>query len=130
MSKLYFVLFSTDPEVDPRKCAVGMSCASQIASDGHTIDVFFAAHAVRLLHTDYINALDEQAGQAPGSCRAILDSLVASARGIYCSTGSQALVGVTPDNAGSVLVPGLELHWSGPPGVSTLSASADHCLSF
>ncbi|MGB1506872.1 MAG: hypothetical protein ACPHDT_15465 [Acidimicrobiales bacterium] len=130
MSKTYFVMFATDPDVDPRKCAVGIACASQIASDGHTVDVFFAAHAVRLLHAAYIDALDEQAGQEPGSCRAMLDTLIDKARGVYCSTGSQALAGVTPDNADSILVPGLDMHWSGPPGVSTLSASAERCLSF
>lgn len=130
MPKTYFVMFSTDPEVDPRKCAVGIGCASQIASDGHTVDAFFAAHAVRLLHTDYIDNLDEAAGQASGSCRAMLDSLIGQARGVHCSTGSQELVGVTPDNAGAILVPGLDVQWSGPSGVSALSASADTCLSF
>lgn len=130
MSKTYFVMFSTDPEVDPRKCAVGIACASQIAGDGHTVDAFFAAHAVRLLHADYLETLDERAGQEPGSSRAMLDALIAQARGVYCSTGSQALVGVTPENADAVLVPGLEVHWSGPPGVSALSASADACFNF
>lgn len=130
MPKTYFVMISTDPDVDPRKCAVGIACANQIASDGHTVDVFFAAHGVRLLHTACIDGLDEEAGQDPGSCRAMLDTLAGQARGLYCSTGSQAAVGVTPDNADSVLVPGLDLHWSGPPGVSALSAAADVCLGF
>ena len=130
MSKTCFVMFSTDPEVDPRKCAVGIACATQLVADGNVVDVFFAAHAVRLLHADYLDTLDEPAGQAPGSCRAMIEALGEGARGVHCSTGSQALFGVTPDNAEGILVPGLEVHWSGPSGVSGLSTAADTCLSF
>ena len=103
MSKTCFVMFSTDPEVDPRKCAVGIACATQLVADGNVVDVFFAAHAVRLLHADYLDTLDEPAGQAPGSCRAMIEALGEGARGVHCSTGSQALFGVTPDNAEGIL---------------------------
>jgi hypothetical protein len=40
------------------------------------------------------------------------------------------LVGVTPDNADEVLAEGLDLEWSGPPGVVAMSALADTTLSF
>jgi hypothetical protein len=40
------------------------------------------------------------------------------------------VVGVTPDNADEVLVGGLDLEWSGPPGVVAMSAQADRSLSF
>ena len=56
--------------------------------------------------------------------------LVAGAEGIYCSTGSQAVVGVTQENASDVLVEGLEMNWSGPPGVITLSAVSEVSFSF
>ena len=31
----FFVMFSTDPDVDPRKCVVGLACATQAIEDGH-----------------------------------------------------------------------------------------------
>ena len=122
MGKRYFVQISTDPDVDPRKCAVGMACAAQAVTDGHFVHVFFASHAVKLLLVAYIDALDEKVSQQPGQCSAMLHTLVDGAEGIYCSTGSQAVVGVTPDNAHGVLVGGYELNWSGPPGVVSLSS--------
>jgi hypothetical protein len=39
MGKRYFVQISTDPDVDPRKCAVGMACAAQAVADGHFVPV-------------------------------------------------------------------------------------------
>ncbi|MDG2211473.1 MAG: hypothetical protein P8K64_05725 [Acidimicrobiales bacterium] len=130
MSKKYFVMFATDPEVDPRKCAVGLACAAQAVSDGHEVIAFFASHAVKLLQGEYIGSLDSKVSQEEGFCRKMLDALVSGAEGIYCSTGSQAIVGVTPENASEVLVEGLEMNWSGPPGVIALSAAAEVGLSF
>ena len=130
MSKKYFVMFATDPEVDPRKCAVGLACAMQAVSDGHEVVAFFASHAVKLLQSEYIGSLDSKVSQDEGFCREMLDALISGAEGIYCSTGSQAVVGVTPENASEVLVEGLELNWSGPPGVIALSAASEVSLSF
>ena len=65
-----------------------------------------------------------------GISRSFLDVLLAGAEGIYCSTGSQAVVGVTPENASDVLVEGLEMNWSGPHGVIALSAASEVGLSF
>ena len=45
----FFVMFSTDPDVDPRKCVVGLACAAQAVADGHQVQAFFASNAVRLL---------------------------------------------------------------------------------
>ena len=39
-------------------------------------------------------------------------------------------MGVTPENASEILVEGLEMNWSGPPGVIALSAAAEVSLSF
>jgi hypothetical protein len=59
----------------------------------------------------------------------MVEQLAAGAH-IACSTGSQAVVGVTPDTADDVLVGDLNLEWSGPPGVVAMSANADTSLSF
>lgn len=125
----FFVMFSTDPDVDPRKCVVGLACAAQAVSDGHEVRTFFASHSVKLLHANYIDAIDARVGMPDGASRALVDQL-ASGASIACSTGSQAVVGVTPDNADDVLVGGLDLEWSGPPGVVAMSAQADTTLSF
>ena len=129
MSKSYFIMFSTDPDVDPRKCAVGLACALQISADGHQVDVFFASHSVKLLQASYLDALDANVDQEPGWCRKTLEALVSGAN-IHCSTGSQAVVGVTIDNAQEILLGGFSLNWSGPAGVSALSAGAGVTLSF
>ena len=125
----FFVMFSTDPDVDPRKGVVGLACATQAVSDGHQVQTFFASHSVKLLQVDYINEIDSKAGMPDGASRALLDQL-ASGASIACSTGSQAVVGVNPDNADEVLVGGLDLEWSDPPGVVAMSALADTTLSF
>ncbi|MAK25242.1 MAG: hypothetical protein CL414_08505 [Acidimicrobiaceae bacterium] len=129
MSKKYFFQISTDPDVDPRKCAVAMACAAQAVSDGHSVDIFFASHAVKLLQSEFVDALDVRVSQEPGFCKEILKALMEGAR-IHCSTGSQAALGVTPDNADEVLVEGLALNWSGPPGVISLSSEADISLTY
>jgi len=128
MSK-FFVMFSTDPDVDPRKCVVGLACAAHAVSDGHEVQTFFASHSVKLLHANYIDEIDVRVGMPDGASRALLDQLGAGAS-IACSTGSQAVVGVTPDNADDVLVEGLDMEWSGPPGVVAMSVRADVTLSF
>ena len=149
MSKSYFMMFSTDPDVDPRKCIVGLACTAQAIADGHEVVVFFASHAVKLLQSEYINTFDAKVAEGQievehwtkspevvanarekGISRSFLDVLLTGAEGIYCSTGSQAVVGVTPENASDVLVEGLEMNWSGPPGVIALSAASEVSLSF
>ena len=149
MSKSYFMMFSTDPDVDPRKCIVGLACTAQAIADGHKVMVFFASHAVKLLQSEYINTFDAKVAEGQievehwtkspevvanarekGISRSFLDVLLTGAEGIYCSTGSQAVVGVTPENASDVLVEGLEMNWSGPPGVIALSAASEVSFSF
>ena len=149
MSKSYFMMFSTDPDVDPRKCIVGLACTAQAIADGHKVMVFFASHAVKLLQSEYINTFDAKVAEGQievehwtkspevvanarekGISRSFLDVLLTGAEGIYCSTGSQAVVGVTPENASDVLVEGLEMNWSGPPGVIALSATSEVSFSF
>ena len=76
MGKRYFVQISTDPDVDPLKCATGMAWAAQAVADGHFVHVFFASHAVKLLLVAYIDALDEKVSQQPGQCSAMLHTLI------------------------------------------------------
>jgi hypothetical protein len=59
----------------------------------------------------------------------MMETLIDGAK-IACSTGSQAVVGVTPENAAEVLMDPDGLVWSGPPGVVAMSAAADVVLSF
>ena len=129
MNKNYFFQISTDPDVDARKCAVAMACAAQAVADGHSVSVFFASHAVKLLHRDFIENMDKNVSQEPGFCLEILKELIRGAE-LFCSTGSQAVLGVTPENGTEVLVEGRDLNWSGPPGVIALSADADVSLSY
>ena len=127
MSKTFFVKISTAPDIDPMKSLVALACATQATSDGHEVNVFFAAHGVKLRQADYLKTLDDRVSQPTGFCREMFDKLIERAS-IYCSTLSQAANGVTPDNAHDVLVGGYELQWSGPPGVVALSSSADVTL--
>jgi len=125
----YFFMISTDPEVDPRKCAVGLACAGEAVTSGHDVQVFFASHAVQLLQGQFIDGLDDRVGMPSGTCRTMMETLIDGAK-IACSTGSQAVVGVTPENAAEVLMDIDSLAWSGPPGVVAMSAAADVVLSF
>ena len=54
MSKKFFIKIVTDPDVDLRKCVVGIACAAQAINDGHDVDVFFAADGVKMMHADFI----------------------------------------------------------------------------
>lgn len=122
-------MISTDPDVDPRKCAVAIACAAEAVTSGHNVEVFFASHAVQLLQREFIDGLDDRVGMPSGTCRTMMATLIEGAK-IACSTGSQAVVGVTPENAAEVLIDADGLVWSGPPGVVAMSAVADVVLSF
>ena len=104
-----------------KKC----SQSNQISS----VEVFFASHAVQLLQGQFIDGLDDRVGMPSGTCRTMMETLIDGAK-IACSTGSQAVVGVTPENAAEVLMDPDGLVWSGPPGVVAMSAAADVVLSF
>ena len=125
----YFFMISTDPDVDPRKCAVAIACAAEAVTAGNSVEVFFASHAVQLLQGEFVNGLDDRVGMPSGTCRTMMNTLIEGAR-IACSTGSQAVLGVTPENAAEVLMDPDGLVWSGPPGVVAMSATADVVLSF
>ena len=127
MSKKFFVKIVTDPEVDLRKCVVGLSCASQAVKDGHDVDVFFAANGVKMLNSRYLKSINQMEVLPNNMIFDILNSVTQGATNVYCSTGSQAANGVTSENAGEKLLEGWDewMTWSGPPGVIELSAASE-----
>ena len=127
MSKKFFIKIVTDPDIDQRKCVVGIACAAQAIKEGHDVDVFFAADGVKMIHADYINRINEQGSLPDGMIFNLLNVITEGASKIYCSTGSQAANGVTKENADEMLLEGYSdwMTWSGPLGVIALSAASD-----
>ena len=127
MSKKFFVKIVTDPDVDLRKCVVGLACAAQAISDGYEVDMFFAADGVKMLNSKYISGINESGTLPEGMIFGMIKTITEEAKNIYCSTGSQAANGVTKENADSILLTGYQdwMTWSGPPGVIALSAESD-----
>lgn len=127
MSKKFFVKIVTDPEVDLRKCVVGLACASQAVKDGHDVSVFFAANGVKMLNSRYLKSINQMEILPNNMIFDILNSVTQGATNVYCSTGSQAANGVTSENAGEKLLEGWDewMTWSGPPGVIELSAASE-----
>ena len=127
MSKKFFIKIVTDPDVDLRKCVVGIACAAQAINDGHDVDVFFAADGVKMIHADYIRGINEQGNFPDGMISNMLKVIIEGASKVYCSTGSQAANGVTKENADEILLERYTdwMTWSGPPGVIELSAASD-----
>ena len=127
MSKKFFVKIVTDPEVDLRKCVVGLACASQAIKDGHDVSIFFAANGVKMLNSRYLRSINQMEFFPSNMIFDILNSVTQGATNVYCSTGSQAANGVTSENAGEKLLQGYEkwMTWSGPPGVIELSAASE-----
>ena len=127
MNKKFFIKIVTDPDVDLRKCVVGIACAAQAINDGHDVDVFFAADGVKMIHAGYIRGINEQGNFPDGMIFNMLKVITEGASKVYCSTGSQAANGVTKENADEFLLEGYAdwMTWSGPPGVIELSAASD-----
>lgn len=127
MNKRFFIKIVTDPDVDMRKCIVGVACAAQAISDGYDVDVFFAANGVKMIHAEYVNGINKQGNLPDGMIFNMLNVITEGASKIYCSTGSQAANGVTKENADEWLLEGYSdwMTWSGPPGVIELSAGSD-----
>lgn len=127
MSKKIFVKIVTDPEVDLRKCVVGLACASQAVKDGHDVSVFFAANGVKMLNSIYLKSINQMEVLPNNMIFDILNSVTQGATNVYCSTGSQAANGVTSENAGEKLLEGWDewMTWSGPPGVIELSVASE-----
>ena len=129
MSRNFFVMLVTDPAVDVTKSLVGLACAAQAVEEGHCVRVFFAGRAVLLLQTPRLAVIEQAAGVDEGVFHDYLTTLVEGAAGIHCSSGSQALLGFTPEEPGE-LREDLGLIWDGPEGVVSLAAGADVQLVF
>ncbi|MGA0380707.1 MAG: hypothetical protein ACO3NJ_07925 [Candidatus Poseidoniaceae archaeon] len=127
MSKKFFIKIVTNPEVDLSKCIVGIACAAQAVNDGYDVDVFFAADGVKMIHADFINGINKQGRLPDGMIFQMMKTVTDGASNVYCSTGSQAMNGVTKENADTMLLEGYSdwMTWSGPPGVIELSATSD-----
>ena len=127
MRKKFFVKIVTDPDVDLRKCVVGMACASQAINDGHDVSMFFAANGVKMLNSEYMENLNSSGMLPEGMIFVIMNTIIDGASNIYCSTGSQAANGITKENANEMLLEGFSnwMTWSGPPGVIKLSAESE-----
>ena len=129
MTKHFFIKFVTSPDVDPLKCMVGLGCTAQAINDGHKVDVFFAAAAVQLLHTECVSNLNEAIDAPDGMSQSFIETIKNGANGVHCSTQSQAHFGVSQDSP-EKLIEGLNLNWSGPPGVIALAASSDVIMTY
>jgi len=129
MSKNFFIKFVSSPDVDPFKCIVGLGCAAQAIKDGHKVDIFFAAAAVQLLHAEYLANLDKSIDAPAGMSQSFIETIINGAKGIHCSTQSQAHFGVSQESP-EALIEGVNLNWSGPPGVIALAANAEVTMMY
>ena len=93
------------------------------------MEIFFAAGAVQLLHTNCVSKLNEAIDAPSGMYLSFIDTIKNGANGIHCSTQSQAHFGVSQESS-EALIEGLNLNWSGPPGVIALAASSDVTLVY
>jgi predicted peroxiredoxin len=127
MSKKFFVKLVTDPDLDLRKCVVGLACGAQAIKDGHEVSMFFAANGVRMLNSNYLEAIDISGMMPEGMIFDMMTTITQGAKNIYCSTGSQAANGITIENAAEKLLDGWNdwMTWSGPAGVIELSTSSE-----
>mgnify|MGYP002865267344 CR=1 FL=1 len=127
--KKFFIKFVTDPAVDQFKSGVGLGCAAQAINDGYFVNVFFAAAAVQLIHKGYVKGIAASLNAPEGMFEGFLETIIEGANGIYCSTQSQMVFGVSPDSQED-LVDGIDLHWSGPDGVVSLASESDVILVY
>ena len=129
MSCRVFVKFVSDPEVDPMKSVVGLACAAQAVSDGHDVDVFFAAASTRMLVPGYLEGLAERMGAPPAMARGFVQTLIDGARW-HCSFNSLKATADIEEGQSGIIVPDEAIAWSGPPGVIALATAADTVLCY
>ena len=129
MSCRVFVKFVSDPETDPMKSVVGLACAAQAVTDGHDVDVFFAAASTRMLVPGYLEGLAERMGAPPAMAQGFIQTLINGARW-HCSFNSLKATADIEEGQGGIIVPDEAIAWSGPPGVIALATSADTVLCY
>ncbi len=124
MSCRVFVKFVSDPETDPMKAVVGLACAAQAVSDGHDVDVFFAAASTRMLVPGYL-----EVGAPPAMAQGFIQTLIDGARW-HCSFNSLKSTADIEEGQSGIIVPDEAIAWSGPPGVIALATAADTVLCY
>tara|TARA_B100000925_G_scaffold51442_1_gene33559 strand:- start:2513 stop:2935 length:423 start_codon:yes stop_codon:yes gene_type:complete len=129
MSCRVFVKFVSDPETDPSKAVVGLACAAQAVTDGHDVDVFFAAASTRMLVPGYLEGLAERLGAPPAMAQGFIQTLINGARW-HCSFNSLKATADIEEGQGGIIVPDEAIAWSGPPGVIALATAADTVLCY
>lgn len=129
MASRVFVKFVSDPETDPMKAVVGLACAAQAVSDGHDVDVFFAAASTRMLVPGYLEGLAERMGAPPSMAQGFAQTLIDGARW-HCSFNSLKATADIEEGQSGIIVPDEAIAWSGPPGVIALATAADTVLCY
>ena len=124
-----FVKFVSDPETDPMKAVVGLACAAQAVTDGHDVDVFFAAASTRMLVPGYLEGLAERMGAPPAMAQHFVQVLTDGARW-HCSFNSLRSTAGIEEGQGGIIVPDEAMTWSGPPGVIALATAAETVLCY
>ena len=129
MARSVFVKFVSDPENDPVKAVVGLACAAQAVTDGHDVNVFFAAAATRMLVPGYLEGLMERI-DAPASMAEQFVKVLSEGATWHCSFNSLKATAGIEEGQGGIIVPDEAITWSGPPGVIALATAAETVLCY
>ena len=129
MSKTLFIKFVSDPDQDTMKAIVGLACAAQAVSDGHQVNVFFAAAGVRLLEASYLARLDAEMGGEQAMVTSFMHKLMEGAH-LSCSLGSVKAVLGHAEGDGNLIMADADIAWSGPPGVVQLAVNSEVQLTY
>ena len=110
------------------KAVVGLACAAQAVSDGHDVDVFFAAASTRMLVPGYLRGCGAN-GCASAMAQGFIQTLIDGARW-HCSFNSLKSTADIEEGQSGIIVPDEAIAWSGPPGVIALATAADTVLCY
>ncbi|MBQ70184.1 MAG: hypothetical protein CMA65_01675 [Euryarchaeota archaeon] len=129
MGKKVFIKFVSEPENDMLKSVVGLACAAQAVSDGHDVNVFFAAAGTRLLSPDYIEELNKELGAPVPMVSKFMETIIGGAT-LHCSFASVKAVLGHSEGDGALVVADDRIEWSGPPGVIALATASEVQLTY
>ena len=129
MGKKVFIKFVSEPENDMLKSVVGLACAAQAVSDGHEVNVFFAAAGTRLLSPDYIEELNKELGAPVPMVSKFMETIIGGAT-LHCSFASVKAVLGHSEGDGALVVADDRIEWSGPPGVIALATASEVQLTY
>ena len=129
MGKKVFIKFVSEPENDMLKSVVGLTCAAQAVSDGHEVNVFFAAAGTRLLSPDYIEELNKELGAPVPMVSKFMETIIGGAT-LHCSFASVKAVLGHSEGDGALVVADDRIEWSGPPGVIALATASEVQLTY